>query len=257
MIRNPTAEAHGRASDTLVNFVEIHPALCNLTGLPAPEPLHGTSLAPLLNDLAAKVKNAAFRRFPRTHESLVCMGYSIGTNHHRYVDIQAYLASIYFADAMLGLVLDVLERGPNGDTTIIMLWSDHGWHLGEKDHWQKFTGWRACTHAPLIIRVPPGSSVLPEGTQPASVCDQAVSIVDLFPPWSISANFRRRMLKVSPPKISSPCSVILKPPGPMPLSPNSAIPLNMPSAPVTGATFITATTPPASPPQNAPPFAMP
>jgi arylsulfatase A-like enzyme len=95
--------------------------------------------------------------------------------------IQAYLASIYFADAMLGRVLDALERGPNRDNTIIMLWSDHGWHLGEKEHWQKYTGWRACTRVPLIIRVPPNNPVLPEGTPPASVCNQAVSLVDLFP----------------------------------------------------------------------------
>ena len=53
--------------------------------------------------------------------------------------IQGYLASIYFADAMLGRVLDALEKGPHVESTIVVLWSDHGWHLGEKEHWQKFT----------------------------------------------------------------------------------------------------------------------
>ena len=57
--------------------------------------------------------------------------------------IQAYLASIHFADAMLGRVLDALESGPNAENTIVVLWSDHGWQLGEKEHWQKFTPWRA------------------------------------------------------------------------------------------------------------------
>ena len=45
---------------------------------------------------------------------------------------------------MLGHLLDALEKGPNANNTIVVLWSDHGWHLGEKEHWQKFTLWRAC-----------------------------------------------------------------------------------------------------------------
>ncbi|MFP6667447.1 MAG: sulfatase, partial [Pirellulales bacterium] len=51
--------------------------------------------------------------------------------------IQGYLASIAFADAMVGRVMSALENGPNRDNTIVVLWSDHGWHLGEKEHWQK------------------------------------------------------------------------------------------------------------------------
>lgn len=94
--------------------------------------------------------------------------------------IQAYLASIHFADAMLGRVLDALEKSPHRDNTIVVLWSDHGWHLGEKEHWQKFTGWRVCARVPLIIRVPKGAPGLPEGTQVGGVCDQPVSLVDLF-----------------------------------------------------------------------------
>lgn len=94
--------------------------------------------------------------------------------------IQAYLASIHFADAMLGRVLDALEKSPNRDRTIVVLWSDHGWHLGEKEHWQKFTGWRACARVPLMIRVPGGVPGLPEGTRAGSVCDRPVSLVDLF-----------------------------------------------------------------------------
>jgi arylsulfatase A-like enzyme len=75
--------------------------------------------------------------------------------------IQAYLASIHFADAMLGRVLDALEKSPQRDNTIVVLWSDHGWHLGEKEHWQKFTGWRVCARVPLMIRVPKGAPGLP------------------------------------------------------------------------------------------------
>lgn len=95
--------------------------------------------------------------------------------------IQGYLASIAFADAMVGRVLDALEEGPNRDNTIVVLWSDHGWHLGEKQHWQKFTAWRVCTRVPLMIRVPPGISSLTEGTTEGSVCQQPVNLLSLFP----------------------------------------------------------------------------
>jgi arylsulfatase A-like enzyme len=94
--------------------------------------------------------------------------------------IQAYLASIHFADAMLGRVLDALESGPHRDHTVVVLWSDHGWHLGEKEHWQKFTGWRVCARVPLMIRVPKGVPGLPEGTTAGGLCDRPVSLVDLF-----------------------------------------------------------------------------
>ncbi|WP_372805769.1 sulfatase-like hydrolase/transferase [Pontiella sp.] len=96
--------------------------------------------------------------------------------------IQGYLASIHFADAMLGRVLDALENGPNKNNTIVVLWSDHGWHLGEKEHWQKYTAWRATTHIPLMVRVPDGiSPALPQGTTAGSVCDQPVSLISLYP----------------------------------------------------------------------------
>lgn len=94
--------------------------------------------------------------------------------------IQSYLASIYFADAMLGRVLDALDQSEYADNTIVVLWSDHGWHLGEKQHWQKYTAWRRCTRVPLIIRVPEAAPGLPQGTKPG-VCDQPVNLVSLFP----------------------------------------------------------------------------
>lgn len=94
--------------------------------------------------------------------------------------IQGYLASIHFADAMLGKVLDALENSYHADNTIVVLWSDHGWHLGEKQHWQKFTAWRVCTRIPLIIRVPQSTPGLPCGTAP-SICSKPVNLLSLFP----------------------------------------------------------------------------
>ncbi len=96
--------------------------------------------------------------------------------------IQGYLASIHFSDAMLGRVLDSLESGPNAQNTIVVLWSDHGWQLGEKEHWQKYTPWRAVTRVPLMVRVPKSASdALSGGTQPGSVCDAPVNLLSLFP----------------------------------------------------------------------------
>ncbi len=86
--------------------------------------------------------------------------------------IQGYLASIHYADAMLGRVLDALEASDYRDNTMVVLWSDHGWHLGEKQHWQKFTGWRVCTRVPLMIRTP--------DSEPG-ICQQPVSLTSLFP----------------------------------------------------------------------------
>ena len=95
--------------------------------------------------------------------------------------LQGYLASIAYADAMLGLVMKALETGPNRDNTIVVLWSDHGWHLGEKQHWQKYTAWRVCTRVPLIVRVPSGTSGLPAGTKAGSISNKPVNLVSLFP----------------------------------------------------------------------------
>ena len=95
--------------------------------------------------------------------------------------IQGYLASIAFADTMVGRVLDALESSPYADNTIVVLWSDHGWHLGEKEHWQKYTGWRVCTRIPLIFRVPKGVPGLPTGTQAGAVCSRPVNLLSLFP----------------------------------------------------------------------------
>ena len=95
--------------------------------------------------------------------------------------IQGYLASIHFADAMLGRVLDALDEGPHKDNTVVMLWSDHGWHLGEKQHWQKFSPWRQATRVPLMVRVPKGTPGLPAGTKAGSVCGEPVSLLSLYP----------------------------------------------------------------------------
>ncbi len=88
--------------------------------------------------------------------------------------VQAYLACISFADKMVGYVLDALEKGPNASNTIIVLWSDHGWHLGEKRHWHKSTLWQRATHVPMIWAGP--------GVEQAGVDrSQPVELIDMYP----------------------------------------------------------------------------
>jgi arylsulfatase A-like enzyme len=87
--------------------------------------------------------------------------------------VQAYLASITYADEELGRVMQALRASPLVDNTIIVLWSDHGWHLGEKLQWRKLTLWEEATHIPLIIS---GA-----GIQPGQRCDAPVSLLDLYP----------------------------------------------------------------------------
>jgi arylsulfatase A-like enzyme len=88
--------------------------------------------------------------------------------------VQAYLASVSFADAMVGQLLDALDRSGRADNTIIVLWSDHGWHLGEKLRWRKSTVWEESTRVPFIV-------VAPGVTTSGSLSDRAVSLMDIYP----------------------------------------------------------------------------
>lgn len=88
--------------------------------------------------------------------------------------VQAYLASISHADANVGRVIDALDSGPNKDNTIIIFWSDHGYHLGEKGHWHKRTLWERATRVPLIV-------VAPGITTPGARCARPVNLIDLYP----------------------------------------------------------------------------
>jgi len=88
--------------------------------------------------------------------------------------VQGYLASIHFTDAMVGRLLDALDGSRYADNTIIVMWGDHGWHLGEKRHWRKFTLWEEATRVPLVIAAP---GVTTAGTR----CGRTVTLLDLYP----------------------------------------------------------------------------
>ncbi|MCH1612728.1 MAG: sulfatase, partial [Flavobacteriales bacterium] len=68
--------------------------------------------------------------------------------------VQAYLASISFVDDYVGKLLDALENSDYADNTIVVLWGDHGWHLGEKQHWRKQALWEDTTHVPFVVSYP-------------------------------------------------------------------------------------------------------
>lgn len=88
--------------------------------------------------------------------------------------IQAYAASITFADAVVGKLLNALEQSEYADNTIVVLWSDHGMHMGEKENIEKFTLWESSTRVPFIINAP-------GVTQGGSKTSQPVSLIDIYP----------------------------------------------------------------------------
>jgi arylsulfatase A-like enzyme len=118
-----------------------------------------------LDDLPAAAREAALQN--DDHQRV------IATMNWRPA-VAAYLAMIAYADGQIGRLLDALDASPHRDTTIIVLFSDHGWHLGEKFHWRKFALWEEATRIPLMI-------VAPGLTTPGSVCHRPVSLLDLFP----------------------------------------------------------------------------
>ncbi|MEM7657496.1 MAG: sulfatase [Bacteroidota bacterium] len=87
--------------------------------------------------------------------------------------VQAYLASVSYADAQVGRLLDALETSEAAKNTIVVLWSDHGWHLGEKQHWRKGTLWEEVTRVPFMLAGP--------GLPGNQRCGVPVSLLDLYP----------------------------------------------------------------------------
>ncbi len=73
------------------------------------------------------------------------------------------------------------ESSPYADNTIVVIFSDHGWQLGEKGHWRKFALWEDVLNTVLMIRVPKGIKGLPQGNYAGGVSDRNVSLMDILP----------------------------------------------------------------------------
>ncbi len=88
--------------------------------------------------------------------------------------VRGYLAAIAYCDAMVGRLMKGFDASPAKDNTIIVFWGDHGWHLGEKEHWRKFALWEEATRAPLFY-------VVPGVTKPNQVCNRTVDFMSIYP----------------------------------------------------------------------------
>ncbi len=106
-------------------------------------------------------------------------------NENWKYNIQAYLASITFADAQIGRLIDAWDNSPMSKNGVIVLWGDHGWHLGEKEHWSKFTLWEEGTRTPLLF-------VVPGITKPGTICKTPVSLLDIYPTLMNTCNIHKR-----------------------------------------------------------------
>lgn len=93
--------------------------------------------------------------------------------------VSSYLATVTFVDHLIGKVVQALERSELAGNTWIFLWSDHGWHLGEKQHWGKATGWNRSTRVPMMV-IPPSERTDLDPSR-GLACRAPVNLIDLFP----------------------------------------------------------------------------
>lgn len=98
--------------------------------------------------------------------------------------VRSYLACTSFVDAQVGRVLAALEESGHGNDTIVVLWSDHGWHLGEKAISGKNSLWERSTRVPLIIAGP--------GVTSGQRCAQPAELLDMYPTLLELAGLPRR-----------------------------------------------------------------
>ncbi len=87
--------------------------------------------------------------------------------------VRAYLASVSFMDSQVGRVLETLEKSGQAENTIVVLWSDHGWHLGEKGITGKNSLWDRSTRVPLVFAGP--------GIAPDVRCSRPAELLDMYP----------------------------------------------------------------------------
>jgi arylsulfatase A-like enzyme len=123
-----------------------------------------------------------------------------GGNYHKHVieagqwekAVQGYLASIAFADEMVGSLLEALEDSEYADNTIVVIWSDHGWQLGEKQHWRKFALWENVIRTVMMMRVPENLEKLPEGSARGVATSNLTSLLDIYPTLADLCNLPER-----------------------------------------------------------------
>lgn len=140
---------------------------------PSAIPISPNPEAPVgVNRRSLHDSNELFRNYD-SHPQRGGAGVRISDDYARTLR-HAYLASVSYVDAQVGRVLAELDRLALRDNTIVIVWGDHGWHLGDHTIWGKHTTFERSLHSPLIMRVPgmidPGRST-----------DAIVEAVDLYP----------------------------------------------------------------------------
>ena len=88
--------------------------------------------------------------------------------------IQGYLACTNMVDDVVGQIVETLEKSKYADNTIIVLWSDHGFHLGEKQRWGKYSLWERATRVNLLW-------VAPGVTTPGITTNKPANLLDIYP----------------------------------------------------------------------------
>ena len=108
-----------------------------------------------------------------------CVYYNVleANGYHKQA-VQAYLASIAYTDDLVGRLLKNLDASGHADDTIVVLSSDHGWHLGEKLTYRKFTLWEEACRVPLIVSLPKS---MRNGYRQGGNCSATVNLLDLYP----------------------------------------------------------------------------
>ncbi|MEM6915522.1 MAG: sulfatase [Verrucomicrobiota bacterium] len=90
----------------------------------------------------------------------------------------AYMAACSYADACLGVIFEGLAQSPHYENTIVVVWGDHGWHLGEKLRYRKGSGWSESTRVPLMVRLP-GMSERQDSPRPVNLQDLFPTLIEL------------------------------------------------------------------------------
>ena len=139
--------------------------LYNLEGLQSPD-----IPADEMSDIPIMGKSIAYGRLLGGDDDAV---HKVSDTFSQEMNL-AYLACVSFVDAQVGKVADALEASGHADDTVIVLWSDHGQHLGEKRTWRKQTLWEEATRVPLFFKAP-------GGVTPPSKNSQVVSLLDIYP----------------------------------------------------------------------------
>lgn len=118
------------------------------------------------DDLPEIAKKIAFKGMMPTTD------WAIKTGEWKNI-VQAYLACISFVDHQVGVVMEALDNSEYKDNTIVVLWSDHGYEIGEKGSFGKHTVWSESTRVPLIFRL--------AGAKKSKTIDQPVELLDIYP----------------------------------------------------------------------------